>query len=121
MQVKKFCKTLHEFSKSGKILASCQKPDMFASLQLLKVRRRSLSDQCILFKKITLGTVQYYSQYFESYFIFATPETTDRLGTSTQTVPEGNATNTGFKRTNNTQSLAGANRAVIRTMYFSIA
>ena len=53
--------------------------------------------------------------------IFATPETTDGLGTSTQTVPEGNATNTNFKRTNNTQSLAGANRAVIRTMDFLIA
>ena len=44
--------------------------------------------------------------------VFATPETTDRLGTSTQMVPEGIATNTNFKRTDNTQSLAGANRAV---------
>ena len=37
---------------------------------------------------------------------FATPETTDGLGsgTSTQMVPEGNATNINFKRTNNTQS-----------------
>ena len=33
-------------------------------------------------------------------------------------VPEGNATNTNFKKTSNTQSLAGANRAVIRTMHF---
>ena len=37
---------------------------------------------------------------------------------STQTVPQGNATNVGFKRTNNTQSLAGPNRAVIRAMDF---
>ena len=45
-----------------------------------------------------------------------TPETTDGLGTSTQTVPKDKATNTNFTRTNNEQSLAGANRAVIWTM-----
>ena len=53
--------------------------------------------------------------------LFATPETTDGLGMSTQTIPEGNVTNTNFKRKNNAQSLAGANRAVIRTMDFLIA
>ena len=36
-------------------------------------------------------------------------------------VPEGNATNTYFTRTSNTQSLAGANRAVIQTMDFLTA
>ena len=51
----------------------------------------------------------------------AAPETTDALGTSTQTFPEGNATNINFKRTNNTQSLAGASRVVIGTMDFLIA
>ena len=56
----------------------------------------------------------------------------DGLGTSPQKVPEGmlqililkkstNATNTNFKKTNNTQSLGGANRAEIRTMDFLIA
>ena len=39
----------------------------------------------------------------------------------TQTTPEGNATNTNFKITNSTQPLAGASRAVIRTMDFLIA
>ena len=34
--------------------------------------------------------------------LFTTPDTTDALGTSTKTVPEGNGTNTNFKRTNNT-------------------
>ena len=54
--------------------------------------------------------------------LFATPETTNgRLGTSTQTIPEGNAANTNLKRTNNTQSIAGANSVVIRTMNFLIA
>ena len=50
--------------------------------------------------------------------VFVTPETTDRLGKSTLTVPECNATNTGSKRANNTQSLAVANRALIRKMNF---
>ena len=50
--------------------------------------------------------------------VFATPETTDGLGKSTQTVPECNATNTWCKRVNNTQSLAVANRALIRKMDF---
>ena len=50
------------------------------------------------------------------------PETMNGLRTSTQTLPEGNVTNTNFERTNNTQlSIAGENRAVIRTIDFLIA
>ena len=37
------------------------------------------------------------------------------LEPSTQTVPESNTTNANFTRTNNTQSLAVANRDVIQT------
>ena len=42
------------------------------------------------------------------------------LELSTQTVPESIATNANFTRTNDTQSLAGANRAVMQTMDFLI-
>ena len=45
----------------------------------------------------------------------------DGPATSTQTFPEGNAANTNLKGTNNTQSLACINCAVIRTMDFLIA
>ena len=43
------------------------------------------------------------------------------LEPSNQMVPECNATNVNFTRTNNTQSLAGANRDVMQTMNFPIA
>ena len=43
------------------------------------------------------------------------------LEPSTQTVPESNATNANFTRTNSTQSLAGANRDVGQAMDFLIA
>ena len=39
---------------------------------------------------------------------------------SNQTVPEINAKNANFTRTNNRQSLAGANRDVLHTMDFLI-
>ena len=43
------------------------------------------------------------------------------LESSTQTVPECNATNAYLTRPNNTHSFAGANRDVMKTMDFFIA
>ena len=43
------------------------------------------------------------------------------LETSIQTVPESNATNANFTRTNKTQSLAGAIRDVMQIINFLIA
>ena len=43
------------------------------------------------------------------------------LEPSTQTIPECNAANANITRTNNTLSLAGANRDVTQTMDFLIA
>ena len=52
---------------------------------------------------------------------FTIPKMKIGLEPSTQTVPECNATGASFSRTNSTQSLAGANSDVIRTMVFLIA
>ena len=52
---------------------------------------------------------------------FPAPKTKIELEPSTQTVPENNATNANFTRTDKTQPLAGANRDVMQTMVFLVA